>query len=236
MLLRRITQHVRDQNWFAVFIDFIIVVVGILIAFQITEWNDKRSNESEKAQQQQRLIEEFSVLKQEWEEDAESFAETIKGTGELIKLLRAGEQPEDDGPLKQYLWQANYFYETPSLSSTYQELIESGGLSFITDQELRKALFRYGDLQKRLETRAIVAYTFVLEPYSNYFKAVEWSVVPDDWTNPETAITSYDWEVLMNSKSELQSWLAVQFEAERNAALISEEIEKILNLLGEEST
>ena len=31
MLLRRITKHVKDQNWFAVFIDFLIVVVGVFI-------------------------------------------------------------------------------------------------------------------------------------------------------------------------------------------------------------
>ena len=44
MILRRITQHVKDQNWFAVFLDFVIVVVGILIAFQITNWNDGRED------------------------------------------------------------------------------------------------------------------------------------------------------------------------------------------------
>jgi hypothetical protein len=38
MILRRITQHVKDQNWFAVALDFVIVVVGILIAFQITNY------------------------------------------------------------------------------------------------------------------------------------------------------------------------------------------------------
>ena len=44
MLLRSLTKHVKDQNWFAVALDFFIVVVGILIAFQITNWNDNRSN------------------------------------------------------------------------------------------------------------------------------------------------------------------------------------------------
>ena len=43
MLLRRITQHVKDQNWFAVFLDFFIVVAGILIAFQITNWSAERA-------------------------------------------------------------------------------------------------------------------------------------------------------------------------------------------------
>ena len=40
MLLRSLTKHVRNQNWFAVFLDFLIVVVGILIAFQITSWSE----------------------------------------------------------------------------------------------------------------------------------------------------------------------------------------------------
>ncbi|NNC38885.1 MAG: hypothetical protein HKO02_15610 [Hyphomonadaceae bacterium] len=43
MLLRSLTKHVRDQNWFAVFLDFFIVVAGILIAFQITNWNVSRA-------------------------------------------------------------------------------------------------------------------------------------------------------------------------------------------------
>ena len=44
MLIRSITKHVKDQNWFAVALDFFIVVAGILIAFQITNYNEKRTN------------------------------------------------------------------------------------------------------------------------------------------------------------------------------------------------
>jgi len=44
MLLRSLTKHVKDQNWFAVFLDFFIVVIGILIAFQITNWNEARTD------------------------------------------------------------------------------------------------------------------------------------------------------------------------------------------------
>jgi hypothetical protein len=43
MILRRLTKHVNDQNWFAVALDFVIVVVGILLAFQITNWNESRA-------------------------------------------------------------------------------------------------------------------------------------------------------------------------------------------------
>ena len=40
MLLRSLTRHVRNQNWFAVWIDFVIVVVGVFIGIQVANWND----------------------------------------------------------------------------------------------------------------------------------------------------------------------------------------------------
>mgnify|MGYP006866152529 CR=1 FL=1 len=46
MILRRITQHIKEQNWFAVVLDFIIVILGILIAFQITNWNEERQTKA----------------------------------------------------------------------------------------------------------------------------------------------------------------------------------------------
>jgi hypothetical protein len=32
MILRRISAHVKDQNWFAVGVDFVIVVIGVFSA------------------------------------------------------------------------------------------------------------------------------------------------------------------------------------------------------------
>jgi hypothetical protein len=42
MILRSLTKHVKDQNWFAVWIDFAIVVVGVFIGIQVANWNGDR--------------------------------------------------------------------------------------------------------------------------------------------------------------------------------------------------
>ena len=47
MILRSITQHVKDQNWFAVVLDFVIVVVGVFIGLQVANWNDVRIQKSQ---------------------------------------------------------------------------------------------------------------------------------------------------------------------------------------------
>lgn len=54
MFLRRfmgtIKGQVRDLNWFMVVLDFVIVVVGVLLAFQITNWNDGRKARAQLAE------------------------------------------------------------------------------------------------------------------------------------------------------------------------------------------
>ena len=42
MLLRRIITHVKAQNWTAVALDFVIVVVGVFIGIQVANLNDAR--------------------------------------------------------------------------------------------------------------------------------------------------------------------------------------------------
>ncbi len=47
MLLRRITEHVLNQNWTAIGIDFLIVVFGVFIGIQVSNWNEARQARAE---------------------------------------------------------------------------------------------------------------------------------------------------------------------------------------------
>jgi hypothetical protein len=61
MILRRLTKHVQDQNWFAVALDFFIVVIGILLAFQITNWSAAHQDNLIYEQARTRVIEEANA-------------------------------------------------------------------------------------------------------------------------------------------------------------------------------
>ena len=45
MILRRVIQHVRKQEWTAIWIDLVIVVVGVFIGIQVANWNAARADE-----------------------------------------------------------------------------------------------------------------------------------------------------------------------------------------------
>jgi len=46
MLLRRVIEHVKSQNWTAVVLDFVIVVVGVFIGIQVSNWNEAQGDRS----------------------------------------------------------------------------------------------------------------------------------------------------------------------------------------------
>ena len=43
MIFRRIKAHIQKENWFAVFVDFVIVVFGVFIGIQVANWNEAQT-------------------------------------------------------------------------------------------------------------------------------------------------------------------------------------------------
>ena len=89
MLLRRITEHVKDQNWFAVVLAFLIVVLGILIAFQITNWNETRRDVRDEAALNVRLLEEITALEELLEQRIVRAEKITTSTTKLVEIIRA---------------------------------------------------------------------------------------------------------------------------------------------------
>ena len=42
MILRRVIEHFRKQEWTAIFLDFVIVVMGVFVGLQVSNWNAAR--------------------------------------------------------------------------------------------------------------------------------------------------------------------------------------------------
>ncbi len=209
MILRRVIENLRQQQWTAVFIELAIVVLGVFMGLQVDTWNRARVQAAEEHVIRMRLHEEFKALEPILSAAASQLAETSRSTGLVIDILRAGERPADPVAFKVLLRRANFVWDAPTLSATYIELISTGGLANISDADLRAALIRYSDFSKKYERALPTASAIVLEPHSNYLRAVEWNTNPDKWDGPD-AVVSYDWDALLASKAEMQAWQAHQ--------------------------
>jgi hypothetical protein len=46
MILRRVIEHVKTQHWTAIWIDLLIVILGVFIGTQVSNWNSERADRS----------------------------------------------------------------------------------------------------------------------------------------------------------------------------------------------
>ncbi|TLU59938.1 hypothetical protein FE810_16485 [Thalassotalea litorea] len=60
MLTSNIISHLKNQNWLAAIIDFIIVVSGIFVAIQVNSWNEGRVSKQQEKVILEQLYSDFS--------------------------------------------------------------------------------------------------------------------------------------------------------------------------------
>ncbi len=146
MLLRRITQHVKDQNWFAVFVDFFIVVVGVFIGLQVQEWAIEQERKKDEVAYLERLNDETKQLielRKQYDEIrpliisiATKAYQKIFSDDEVITFT--------DQECRSVIWTSEKFRTIPpSELPTITELLASGRLETISSESLRIEILNY---------------------------------------------------------------------------------------------
>jgi hypothetical protein len=62
MILRKLADAIREQNWTTVFLEILIVVVGIFIGLQVDGWNEARKKQQDIEVQLLRIADDAAVL------------------------------------------------------------------------------------------------------------------------------------------------------------------------------
>jgi hypothetical protein len=142
MLLRRITKHITDQNWFAVFLDFFIVVAGILIAFQITNWSDAQQDQKLSVEYQQRLSADIEARKFSLEMMKNYYQQVYKHASSAALAFEKSPRELDQQFLID-LYQASQVIFGSSPKGVYDELLSTGRINLIGDDSQRDRLNSY---------------------------------------------------------------------------------------------
>lgn len=149
MFLRRITEHVKTQNWTAVGLDFVIVVVGVFIGIQVSNWNDARAlREREQVYLEQLLID-LESDRATGARGIDAANEVDAAAGALLAVLEDGPGAAEvgDADLLVNVPYAGYAYLPHGNPTTYNEMISTGALGLLQSVELKRAL---GDYYARL--------------------------------------------------------------------------------------
>jgi len=143
VLLRRITKHVKDQNWFAVLIDFIIVVFGVFIGIQVANWNGDRENRALEQEYLNRLHAEIEFTIKTNREGVNRELERVALLQEIGEALKNGETAALTSDHCYALFRSHIFYRDVVAITSLNELKATGQLLLISDEDLRTELILF---------------------------------------------------------------------------------------------
>lgn len=171
-LLHRLAEDLRTQNWTAIMLEFLVVVFGVFIGLQATNWNASLGDRRDEAAALQEIAADVRQDRRELAAGRSVALQRVAATRLVLSLAR-GEVPEDlntlggfnsgaaylrsqipDAPTltpdeRGSLWSVIVSGYYPSLATpAYDSLISSGRIDILRDEDLVREIQAY-----RLSTR-----------------------------------------------------------------------------------
>lgn len=149
MLLRRVVEHVKDQNWTAVVLDFAIVVVGVFVGLQAANWNEARGDRAEARRYYEQLLLdlEFDIVTGE---KAVRDAERHDAAGDLIfeALTDDAFVIGNPGEFVRAFVIAGFGYFPGATTKTIDEMTSTGNLRLLRNVELKRRILQYYEITR----------------------------------------------------------------------------------------
>ena len=135
MILRRVIEHFRKQEWTAIALDFVIVVLGVFVGIQVSNWNAERelraSEMSHRAQLRDEIVTNVRLL-----EAHQSYAREVVEAGRRALAFLENDAPCADkcADLIIDFFHASQLWGTPYPRARYEENVRIG---FPSDEAAR---------------------------------------------------------------------------------------------------
>jgi len=185
MLLRRISAHIRDENWFSVVLDLLVVVVGLFLGLQIDTWWEAQKEARIESTYLQEIREDFELNKS-------SLLEQISDAEQIIRsMIVLHEQSTLVDPslsmveLNERFSLINHMPTFVIATRAYANLTGSGDLKLLRNRQLKNLLATYyaeADLTAVVQSTHEMELVQTFQPYiidNLDFAAVKRDLVDD---------------------------------------------------------
>ncbi len=153
MILRRLSQALKEQNWMAIGIEFVLLVVGVFLGIQVANWNEERRDHNREHAYLARIATELdeSIVSIE-----RSNALTQKRMDMNQLLIDSVAKPElvrvDPGRFIYAVTRGGYTFAPNVRGYTFEEIKSSGNLGIFRDPQLSLDLMAfYSEVQQKAQ-------------------------------------------------------------------------------------
>jgi hypothetical protein len=147
MILRRVAQAMRDQNWTTILIEFVLLVLGVFLGIQAANWNEARRDQAMEAEYLVRLTRDFRAIEarldnnvSRWEQKRSA---NIRVLDDLQAFRTGGAWPRPKAQILLDLEDMQDYRIPAPRAAAYTELLATGKLGLLRDSRLRDALLDY---------------------------------------------------------------------------------------------
>ncbi len=141
MILRRITEHVKAQNWTAVALDFVIVVMGVFMGIQLGNWNEARGDRALGADYVTRLSADLRRDQVTTRDLFNYYSAVLDSVVEADRLLSRADG--DARTLVIAAYRASEYATTPPNRATWDQIVSSGHLGLLPGGSVGSDLSEY---------------------------------------------------------------------------------------------
>lgn len=141
MIFSRFIRQMKGQHWLAFFIDFVIVVVGVFLGIQVSNWNQAQADKRLGADYVQRLTLDLQGDLVKAREQAAYYANVFQAVQRTATLLKAPDP--DPGELVISAYRATeVIYKAPN-EATWNQIVSSGRLELLPKGAVDGGLAQY---------------------------------------------------------------------------------------------
>jgi hypothetical protein len=167
MIFRRIKAHIENENWFAVFIDFTIVVVGVFIGIQVANWSELQNDQKAYRSALERLNQEISENIESLDALDPVIEESLKQVHLAISALQScRDSVENQQAIQTGLNQIRGTFGLHLRRHALDELTSSPNLLALQSNQIRKRLMDTSFYFDLIEKNANFSENFPLEERS----------------------------------------------------------------------
>tara|TARA_R110002072_G_scaffold100602_2_gene221642 strand:+ start:244 stop:990 length:747 start_codon:yes stop_codon:yes gene_type:complete len=202
MILRRLTDAFRKQEWFTVAVETMIVVLGVFLGLQVNNWNAANQSREREVVILEQLATEFAVTVEAAKSSKTDSEFLLDATRAVLRAIRDAKEPEDSDTFLRTLGAAGGLDTGPSEPVTLIELMSTGGLTQLSSPGLRTALIRNHETAEAQSKLADLVLARVSTPDDGFHDAIY--VNPDYGDGSEFLLGGYDWEKLASARQQFQ--------------------------------
>lgn len=141
MILRRVIEHVKAQNWTAIAIDFVIVVIGVFVGIQLGNVNADLANKRLGESYAKRLIVDLEKDLASSRVQAGYYEEVLRAVKEASALLK--DEAADPAALVIAAYRASEIMFIAPNNATWNQIVSSGHLGLLPQSAADSRLADY---------------------------------------------------------------------------------------------